>query len=95
MTLRLLEDYVDVGIRIPANTHLGAICKVGDRLDVDTRGDFSFSRKTAGGAPSATFNKIALTRGQVFRVYFYENGGSRNFEITLGPVDINRAKRLN
>ena len=42
-----------------------------------------------------TFDKIALTRGQVFRVYFYENGGSRNFEITLGPVDINRAKRLN
>ena len=42
-----------------------------------------------------TFDKIALTRGQVFRVYFYEKGGARNYVITLGPVDINRAKRLN
>ena len=42
-----------------------------------------------------TFDKITLTRGQVFRIYFYEKGGARNYVITLGPVDINRAKRLN
>ena len=42
-----------------------------------------------------TFDKVALTRGQVFRIYFYERGGARNYVITLGPVDINRAKRLN
>jgi len=42
-----------------------------------------------------TFDKIALTRGQVFRVYFYENGGSRNFVLTFGAKDVNGAKRLN
>ena len=31
-----------------------------------------------------TFDMIALTRGQVFRVYFYENGGVRNLVMTLG-----------
>ena len=24
-----------------------------------------------------TFDKVALTRGQVFRIYFYEKGGAR------------------
>ena len=42
-----------------------------------------------------TFDKIALTRGQVFRVYFYEKGGARNFVLTFSPADVNRAKRLN
>ena len=52
-------------------------------------------------APSATgkmvftFDKVSLTRNQVFRIYFYEKGGARNYEITLGPADVNRAKRLN
>ena len=41
-----------------------------------------------------TFDKIALVRGQVFRVYFYENGGSRNFILTLSGKDVNEAKRL-
>ena len=193
---------MDGGIRIPAKTHLAAICKIGDRLelqvrslemngrivplalscqessglmhtflvayrehpsrlDVDTRSDSSFARQTAGDAPSVTFNfdeiigmkqelyhigardelsaprfavesrrrtrrglqyekavfprqsyglgatapdavgkmvftfdKIALTRGQVFRVYFYENGGSRNFVLTFGAKDVNGARRL-
>ncbi len=75
------------------------ICEIGFNV-----GQAVFPRQSYGlgaTAPDAvgkmvfTFDKIALTRGQVFRVYFYENGGSRNFEITLGPVDINRAKRLN
>ena len=37
VTLRLLEDYVEVGVRIPANTHLAAICKIGDRLELQVR----------------------------------------------------------
>ena len=41
-----------------------------------------------------TFDKVSLTRGQVFRVYFYEKGGARNFCITLSQKDINNAHRL-
>ena len=41
-----------------------------------------------------TFDKIALTRGQVFRVYFYEKGGGRNLVLTLSAGDVNGAKRL-
>ena len=37
VTLRLLEDYVDGAVRIPANTHLSAICKIGDRLELQVR----------------------------------------------------------
>ena len=37
VTLRLLEDYSDGGVRIPANTHLQAICKIGDRLELSVR----------------------------------------------------------
>ena len=42
-----------------------------------------------------TFDKISLTRGQVFRIYFYEKGGARNLVLTLSQNDINGAKRLN
>ena len=41
-----------------------------------------------------TFDKIALVKGQVFRVYFYEKGGSRNFTMTLGMKDVNEARRM-
>ena len=41
-----------------------------------------------------TLDKLSLTRGQVFRVYFYENGGSRNFTMTLGMKDVNEARRM-
>lgn len=34
-------------------------------------------------------------QGQVFRIYFYERGGARNFVLTLGMNDVNKAKRLN
>ena len=37
VTLRLLEDYNLDGVRIPANTHLPAICKIGDRLELSVR----------------------------------------------------------
>lgn len=42
-----------------------------------------------------TFDKMALTRGQVFRVYFYEKGGARNLTLTLSQGDVNHVKRLN
>lgn len=41
-----------------------------------------------------TFDKIALVKGQVFRVYFYEKGGARNFVLTLAPGDINGVRSL-
>ena len=37
VTLRLLEDAVLDGVTIPANTHLSAICKIGDRLELQVR----------------------------------------------------------
>ena len=37
VSLRLLEDYNQDGVRIPANTHLAAICKIGDRLELQVR----------------------------------------------------------
>lgn len=37
VTVRLLEDYVEGNVRIPANTHLTAICKIGDRLELQIR----------------------------------------------------------
>ena len=41
-----------------------------------------------------TFDKIALVKGQVFRIYFYEKGGARNLVVTFNTPDINKAKRL-
>ena len=41
-----------------------------------------------------TFDKIALVKGQVLRVYFYEKGGARNLVMTFNLNDINKAKML-
>lgn len=41
-----------------------------------------------------TFDKLVLVRGQVLRVYFYEDGGVRNFVMTLEAGDVNGARRL-
>jgi len=41
-----------------------------------------------------TFDKIALVKGQVFRMYFYEKGGARNLVVTMNGKDVNGAKRL-
>ena len=49
----------------------------------------------ATGKMVFTFDKVSLTRGQVFRIYFYERGGARNFVLTLGMNDVNKAKQLN
>lgn len=40
------------------------------------------------------FDKLSLIRSQVFRVYFYEDGGARNLTFTLGMEDVNRARRM-
>ena len=41
-----------------------------------------------------TFDKIALVKGQVFRIYFYEKGGARNLVVTMNRKDVNGARRL-
>lgn len=48
----------------------------------------------AEGRMVFTFDKMALLRGQVFRVYFYEKGGARNLTLTVGMEDVNRARRM-
>ena len=37
VTVRLLEDYSADGVFVPANTHLAAVCKVSDRLELGVR----------------------------------------------------------
>ena len=37
VTVRLLEDYSADGVSVPANTHLAAVCKVSDRLELSVR----------------------------------------------------------
>ena len=37
VTVRLLEDYSVDGMFVPANTHLAAVCKVSDRLELSVR----------------------------------------------------------
>lgn len=48
----------------------------------------------ADGRMVFTFDKIALVKGQVFRMYFYEKGGSRNMVFSLGVRDVNEARRM-
>lgn len=35
--IRLLDDYVSDGVVIPANTHLTAVCRIGERLELSVR----------------------------------------------------------
>lgn len=37
VTVRLLEDYSADGVYVPVNTHLAAVCKVSDRLELSVR----------------------------------------------------------
>lgn len=41
-----------------------------------------------------TFDKLTLTRGQVLRVYLYEEGGARNFVVAVGRKDLEGARKL-
>ena len=36
-----------------------------------------------------SFDKVTLANGQVFRIYFYEDAGPRNFVLSFGMKDIN------
>ena len=36
-----------------------------------------------------TFDKIALVKGQVFSMFFYEKGGARNLVVTIDRKDLN------
>ena len=36
-----------------------------------------------------SFEKLTLMKDQVLKVYFYENGGTRNFVLTINARDIN------
>lgn len=39
-----------------------------------------------------SFDKMTLSKDQVLRIYFYENGGQRNLVLTVNPSDVNRAR---
>ena len=38
-----------------------------------------------------SFKKMTLSKDQVLKIYFYENGGQRNLELTIDTDDINKA----
>lgn len=40
-----------------------------------------------------SFDKMTLSKDQVLKVYFYEQGGQRNLVLTLDTNDINKARR--
>lgn len=40
-----------------------------------------------------SFNKLTLSKAQVFKIYFYEQGGQRNLVLTLNTKDLNQARR--
>lgn len=40
-----------------------------------------------------SFDKMTLSKDQVLKVYFYEQGGQRNLELTIDTKDINKARR--
>lgn len=52
----------------------------------------SLSCPAGGRAKIAySFKKMTLSRDQVLRVYFYENNGQRNLQLTIDTNDINKA----
>ncbi len=38
-----------------------------------------------------SIDKVTLVKGQVFRIYLYEDGGPRNFVLSFGVRDVNKA----
>ena len=56
-----------------------------------------FSKHTSGESDTApgtasrmvfSFDKVTLVKGQVFRIYLYEDGGPRNFVLSFGVRDV-------
>ena len=43
---------------------------------------------------TASLDKITLLKSQILRIYFYEDNGTRNFILTIGTNDVNKARRL-
>ena len=39
-----------------------------------------------------SFDKVTLAKGQVFRIYFYEDGGPRNFVVSFGMKDLRNSR---
>ena len=39
-----------------------------------------------------SFDKVTLAKGQVFRIYFYEDGGPRNFVLSFGMKDLRNSR---
>ena len=39
-----------------------------------------------------SFDKVTLAKGQVFRIYFYEDGGPRNFVLSFGIKDLRNSR---
>ena len=38
------------------------------------------------------FDKVTLGKGQVFRIYLYEDNGPRNYVLNFSMADLNRAE---
>ena len=39
-----------------------------------------------------SFDKVTLVKGQVFRIYLYEDGGPRNFMVSFGVRDVRKRR---
>ena len=48
---------------------------------------------SSGSRITYSFDKMTLAEGQVVKVYFYEQDGQRNLEVTLTAKDINNASK--
>ena len=57
-----------------------------------------FPKRTSGETVTApgtvsrmvfSFDKVTLVKGQVFKIYLYEDGGPRNFVLSFGVRDVN------
>ena len=59
-----------------------------------SRFGYIYAGPGAKGRLVYSFDKMTLSKDQVLRVYFYENGGQRNLVMTVSPNDINKAKSL-
>ena len=67
VTLRLLEDLPLDGVIVPANTHLSAICKIGDRLELTDGLQGIYCPETASSKASKRAADDAVsTAGQTF-----------------------------
>ena len=60
-----------------------------------------FPKHTSGESATApgtvsrmmlSFDKVTLAKGQVFRIYFYEDGGPRNFVLSFGMKDLRNSR---